>query len=390
MKTNPHPATPPPRAEAGGSVPRPGRLVRAALRVSLFWKIVLANGTIMAVVSGVVLVARVGPAADRVSPLALALAVLATLAVGSGVSAFLVSVALRPLDDLYETLEKVRGGDLDARVPVSPVTDPRVEALQRATNDMLDQQSRERARHFEASRKLLTLEARDRARIAGELYDGSAQTLAGVLVRLRILLQRARAEADRESLEALSAELREGLEALRLSARQLHPPELGELGVAAALAAHARHLAEDGGVAPVFRGSFDETRLSPEGRAALFRIVQEALDNAVHHSGGDSVTVFFCPSEEGLTTTVQDDGTGFDVARATGPASRSLGILTMIERAGYARGRTVVESAPGWGTRVELFLPWGLEARDIPREAEEPEADDDWWSRVPGTAFVNS
>lgn len=343
--------------EARPSVaPAPG-VVDRVLRIPLFWKILLANAVLVGGVCGGVTIVAVRSSWTDLHPFMVEGLVLGTLLLALGVNALLVWWALRPLDAIHGTLERVRRGDSGARVPESLVADARLQSLRVATNAMLDRMADERSRQAEASRQLLRSEARDRVRIAGELYDGSAQTLAGVLVRLRMVLRRCQEEADRESLEDLSDELRDALEALRRSARQLHPPELAELGVRPALAAHARHLTADGGTVPVFEGDFDESRLGNEGRTALFRVVSEALTNAVRHAGASHIAVRFTPRDGGLEAVVQDDGTGFDVAAASVSPS-ALGLHAIRERAAQALGSAEIASSPGWGTRVTVFLPW--------------------------------
>jgi len=336
--------------------PAPGALDRL-LRIPLFWKIVLANLALIALVAAGVLVLSARAGSAVIDPLLLEGVVLGTLLLALGLNAALVWWALRPLEAIHGTLERVRRGDTRARVPESLVADAHLQSLRVATNAMLDRLADERSRQAEASRQLLRSEVRDRARIAGELYDGSAQTLAGVLIRLRMILRRCQEEADRESLEDLSEELKEVLEALRFSARQLHPPELADLGVGPALAAHARHLTSEGGTVPVFEGEFDEHRLTGEGRTALFRVVSEALTNAVRHARASHISVRFHAADHGLEAVVQDDGVGFDVAEAS-VSSTALGLDAIRERAAHALGSAEIESSPGWGTRVSVFLPW--------------------------------
>lgn len=368
---------PPSSADTSGDgkptmAPAPG-LTDRILRIPLFWKIVLANLALMVVVGVGVAVLAARTEGAVLHPLFLEGVVLGTLLAALGLNALLVWWALRPLQAIHGTLERVRRGETRARVPESVVADAHLQSLRVATNAMLDRLADERSRQAEASRQLLRSEVRDRARIAGELYDGSAQTLAGVLVRLRMILRRCEEEADRESLEDLSDELREVLEALRFSARQLHPPELTDLGVRPALAAHARHLTARGGTVPVFQGEFDEHRLTSEGRTALFRVVSEALTNAVRHARASHITVRFRQEADGLSATIQDDGVGFDVAQAS-VSPTALGLHAIRERAAAALGSAEIESSPGWGTRVGVFLPWQSTTAMVSSEPEDHHA----------------
>ena len=345
---------------SSGDSPREGVSsgpLRARLAIPLFWKIVLANGALMALVGWVTIVALSRPGPEPVDAGVLVVLLLGTLMAAAVVNAWIVALALRPLEGLTRTAEAVRLGDLSARAPVSGLADRELDRLARVLNNMLEALSASRERQKALSHRVVMAEERERERIAGELYAGTAQTLAGVLVRLQVVLRQVEGK-DRQPLEELASEVRSALEEVRAFARRLRPPELDELGVRPALEAHARGLASSD-VAPIdFRGDVPEDRLSEEARLALFRVVQEALTNAAHHSGASVITVSFNSIPEGLEAVVEDDGCGFDPeGMARDPIPR-LGLLTMTERAGYAQGIFKVDSAPGSGTRVRLVLPW--------------------------------
>lgn len=336
----------------------PGTL-RKALGVPLFWKIVLANGLLMAMVGGTTAVVLSRPGHETLAPATLFLLLGGTLLAAAAVNAWIVGVALRPLDGIMETAEAVRLGDTSARAPESPLADARLARLGRLLNRMLDAMDEARGRQREISHQVLMAEERERERIAGELYAGTAQTLAGVLVRLQVVVRTLGDQVDPGPLQDVVSEVRAALEEVRAFARRLRPPELDELGVRVALEAHARGLSQHPGTPRIqFSGQAMDGHLSSDARLALFRVVQEALTNAARHSGGDLVTVTFRGLPEGLETVVVDDGRGFDPEAMKEDHPARLGLLTMIERAGYAEGRTEVDSTPGSGTRVRLVLPW--------------------------------
>jgi two-component system sensor histidine kinase UhpB len=219
---------------------------------------------------------------------------------------------------------------------------------------MLDSLSAHRARQQELARRVLESEERERQRIAHELYSGTAQTLAGVLVRLRIA-ERHLSSSAHDSIHEIREEVVSALEEIRGVARRLRPPELDELGVRAALEAHARSMTDGKRMDVRFDGVVPP--LSRETSLALFRIAQEAITNAVLHSGADAVTVRFAVEGGSLVTEVADDGCGFEPAAALTPSGQSLGLFGMHERAGYVQGELSLESGPGRGTRVRVVLP---------------------------------
>lgn len=350
----------------------PSGLRSAVLAVPLFWKIVLANGSLLALVTLVTTVALSRPGHESVAPGVLVVLLIGTLLAAAVVNAWIVALALRPLEGITGTADAVRLGDLSARAPVSGLADRDLHHLARVLNDMLDAVALAREQQRAMSHRVVLAEERERERIAGEIYAGTAQTLAGVLVRLQIVVRRCEGN-DRQALEELATEVRSALEEVRAFARRLRPPELDELGVRPALEAHARGLASPGGPAIDFLGDVPESRLSHDARLALFRVVQEALTNAVRHSGASRVTVRFDATPSCLEALVEDDGRGFDPDAPWTGTSPRLGLLTMTERAGYAEGIFSLDSAPGSGTRIRLALPWSGESPEaVPGPATAP------------------
>ncbi len=342
----------------GGDVARfsgPATLTRF-LGLPLFWKIVLANLVLVAVAA--LVSARVAADATQVSSGELTAmtvgAVVTVIFASVVVNAVLIRLALSPLEALERTAGRVARGAFDARVPASPLADRRLRRTTAVFNDMLDSLSASRIRRLELARRVLQSEERERQRIAHELYSGTAQTLAGVLVRLRITERHPSGDAD-----GAIVEIREGvvsaLEEIRGIARRLRPPELDELGVRAALEAHARSLVEGRPIEIRFEG--DIPPMSRESELALFRIIQEGLRNAVMHAGADSVSVTFTREGESVVAEIVDDGQGFDLGEALIHTEKSLGISGMRERAGYVHGELSLESDAHRGTRLRVVIP---------------------------------
>jgi two-component system sensor histidine kinase UhpB len=340
------------------------------LRIPLFWKIVLANLALTVIVGavGVGLALALG-GADGGTLTAAAILIAVTVVLASVLlNAGLVRLALTPLGELEHTARSVARGDVDARTPVAAVADDAMQSLIAVFNNMLDSLSANRRRQRELARRVLESEERERQLIAHELYSGTAQTLAGVLVRLR-MAERHLTSASNGSIREIREEVVQALEEVRGVARRLRPPELDELGVRVALEAHARSIGEGRRMDFQFEGEVPP--LSRESSLALFRIVQEAISNAALHSGADNVRVIFSHQDANVITEVVDDGRGFDPEQTLSRAARSLGLFGMHERAGYVQGELSLESGLGRGTRVRVVIP------------TDPEAG---WSVVNGTA----
>ena len=338
--------------------------IRRALRVPLFGKLLLANAILVALAGAAAVL--VASAVGAAGPAAVGLFALIVLGLGAVVNAAVIRVALSPLAALERTARRVQQGDYSARAPSSPLADEELGRLISLFNHVLDGIEAYRERGKELAVRVLQAEERERELLAHELYSGAAQTLAGVLVRLRLAARTdgagsgggAAAVTATTTEDEVRDEVARALDEIRAIARRLRPPELDELGVRAALEAHARYLTEGRRMRVSFHGDIDETRLSRESGLALFRIAQEALSNAALHSGGSSVTVSFQPTERGLVTDIVDDGCGFDPDRRLFSGSGGLGLLSMRERAGYVSGSLAVESGPGDGTRVRVMIPW--------------------------------
>lgn len=347
--------------------------VQQLLRTPLFYKLLLANAALIALagVSTVLLTPTLLGAGEVTAVAAVSLFALLVFVLGSATNAYVIRTALSPLEALEETALKVQGGDYTVRAPLSVLADDDLERLIRLFNHVLDGVEAYRTRRRELSLRVLQAEERERERVAHELYAGTAQTLAGVLVRMRVANRIRDPSQAVAVLDEVRDEVAGALEEIRAMARQLRPPELDELGVRAALEAHARYLTEGRRITVAFRGRIPETCLSEDAGLALFRIVQEALSNAVLHSGGSTVQVSFLPSERGMVGEVLDDGQGFDPDRTLFSGSGGFGLLGMRERAGYVSGSLSVDSGPGEGTRVRVVIPWSAGGADVVDEDEE-------------------
>ncbi len=323
-------------------------------RVPLFWKLFAAQVAVITLV--LVLAVRLLPGRNDWPDLLMI--GLLTFALGALLSGWILRVALRPMDDLTETARRVTMGDWRARAPNWAFADDRTRRLARVLNEMLDAVALAKRTQRDLSRRVLLSEERERERLAHELYAGTAQTMAGVLVRLRILERHIDPSVDVSGIAEISDELRLALQEIRSVARRLRPPELDELGVRSALEAHVRMVHEKTGVPIAFDGDIPEARLSSDARLGLFRIVQEAICNAVEHGAPSRIDVSFVQTANQLRVAVIDDGCGFDVPAMGRLADFSnLGLVGMRERAQYALGHLSIASSPGRGTRVALVLP---------------------------------
>lgn len=198
---------------------------------------------------------------------------------------------------------------------------------------------------------LLGAQEAERSRVAHELHDGVAQSAAALARRLDLALDgdpADLAEATRQA-RALVRELRQVIAGMR-------PPALDDLGLAPAL----RQLAEDAGdtVAVALAVDLPRRPASPI-ETALFRIVQEGLNNARAHAGpGAAVTVRVAEEAGTYRIAIADDGVGFDPETLAAPGgARGLGLAYMRERIARLGGRLEIVAAPGQGCRLIAEIP---------------------------------
>ncbi|MEW2118271.1 MULTISPECIES: GAF domain-containing sensor histidine kinase [unclassified Streptomyces] len=213
------------------------------------------------------------------------------------------------------------------------------------------------ARLYERSRELTIAE--ERSRLAHELHDAVSQKLFS----LRLTAQAAATLVDRDparakgELHQVAALAAEAADELRAAVVELRPTGLDEDGLIATLRSHVRVLDR----AHSARVTFDSrgVRALPAAQEeALLRVAQEALHNALRHSGAALVEVTLTKRGPGAALCVTDDGSGFDPT-AVRSAGRHLGLVSMRDRASGVGGRLDVESAPGKGTTIEMEVPGG-------------------------------
>jgi signal transduction histidine kinase len=206
--------------------------------------------------------------------------------------------------------------------------------------------------------QLLSAQENERRRIAADLHDGLGQNLTTMLLRLTVIQESAASDAVRENAAALREIASISLEEIRTLVRETRPPALDELGLAAALERQLADVAAATGLATTLLWpDGEDRRFPPEIETAVYRLVQEAVTNAVRHAAASRIEVSLAATDEALTATIRDDGRGFVVRAALQPARQPFGLLGMRERIAAVGGAVDVTSEPGRGTTVEARIP---------------------------------
>jgi PAS domain S-box-containing protein len=194
-----------------------------------------------------------------------------------------------------------------------------------------------------------------RGRIAGDIHDDSIQAITAAGMRLQILRRTIDDPEQLQLLGELEKTIQLSISRLRHLLFELHPPALDTDGLSAAL---ELYLAETQSEGETRHKLEDNLRIQPPAqvRTILYRIVQEVLANVRTHAKAESVTVTLDERDYGYRVRVTDDGIGF-APEDLKPVAGHLGLSAMKERASLAGGWLRIDSAPGKGTTVEVWIP---------------------------------
>ncbi|HEY5943560.1 MAG TPA: sensor histidine kinase [Solirubrobacterales bacterium] len=259
---------------------------------------------------------------------------------------------LQPLEDLVEAMEKV---DLSSPRPLLPASIDGVaetEEVARIELAFLRMMRRLEAERRRAGSAALHAQEEERARVARDLHDEVNQSLTGLLLRLEAAREAAPPELEAEIAETKSLANQAMRELLSL-ARQLRPTALDDLGLAAAIGGQVEQLGR-GEIEARLEAEGDFSDLGDDQQLVVYRVAQEALNNAARHSEATRIEVRLRRAEGGVVVLeVTDDGRGF----AFDESERGLGIGGMRERALLVGAELTIESRPDAGTTVRLDVP---------------------------------
>jgi two-component system sensor histidine kinase UhpB len=281
---------------------------------------------------------------------------LVLVVIGSaGAIALVVNLAVlrrrfTPLEKLIEEMEKVDLSRPGANLPPSIDGRGETEEVERIELAFLRMMRRLEAERRRAGSAALTAQEQERARVARDLHDEVNQSLTGVLLRLEAVRESAPPELAAELAET-RALASQAMNELLSVARQLRPTALDDLGLAAAVAGQVEQ-AEQAGIEASFAAEGDFSALDDDVQLVVYRVVQEAIANAIRHSGATRIEVSLERDRDGVGLSVSDDGRGFAFAES----ERGLGLAGMRERALLVGGELTIESGPGRGTTVRLRI----------------------------------
>ena len=277
----------------------------------------------------------------------------------------IIKSALHPLRELIQALEQVGIEQIKVPEDLKRYEDKDIHRLVTTVDEMLIRLEK-RTRQLKAiSERAIHAQEEERVRIARSLHDDTAQTISMLIINLERIEKKI--PHDNPDLFRQVTESHKVatllLENLRKVIWDLRPSILDDLGLIPAIRWYAQTNLKESGVRVEVGDSNELMRLPPHLETLLFRILQEAVSNILRHANAGKVTINLRPEDGCVVLEVKDDGRGFDVKKTTGEAvtRKQLGLLGMQERVSLVNGTVKVESIPGEGTSLRVYIPLHIE-----------------------------
>jgi signal transduction histidine kinase len=237
-----------------------------------------------------------------------------------------------------------------------------------------EEELRESHRRLQAlSSQLLDAQENERKRIAKELHDGIGQILTAVKFGVENSLQQALCSENhpcQRSLTAVISVIQNGIDEIRRISRDLWPTILSDLGILVAIDWYCREFQNIYSEMQISREiDVSEEEVPEQLKITLYRVLQEATNNAAKHSKGDRVSLRLKKNHDRLELTVSDNGQGFDISNvlAGRQSRRGLGLTSMKERTELSGGSFSIQSLLGKGTVVRAS--WSTAAASPPESS---------------------
>ncbi len=288
---------------------------------------------------------------------------------------FTTRAVIKPTRQLTLAADRIGGGDLDTPIHVTArdefgVLANRFESMRQQianayeaveeSNMVLESRVEERTAQLgKLLSRLISAQEDERSRLARELHDETAQTLGAVSIALARASNSIPADGGTSSTHLEHA--REMVDLLIEDTRRLildlRPMILDDLGLVPAIRWYADSRLGEIGVETTIQVGGSDVRPLPHVEAALFRIVQEAINNVTRHAAARKVGIEIFSTESSVRIVLSDDGSGFDPSAAAGESDGHVGLAGMTERVALLGGEISIRSQPGVGTTIMVETP---------------------------------
>jgi len=324
-------------------------VLRGVLRIPLVLKVMGANALIIAV--ALVLVGN-GLWGENQGELVVVLGALSVVCI---VNLVLVRVALSPINQLEEVAERVSAGDFGARALPSLVSDPQLSRLSDTVNVLLESLAAERRRIQKLGIEVVTAQDTERSRIASELHESIAQTLAAVGFQLSATAATTSDPAMQNSLATARGMIGKVMDEVRNISHSLHPRLADDLGLVVALEELAWRTSERSDLNVTVTADIGQRRVPAGIAATLFRVAQESLKNAEARGAEGTAAILLYSNNGAICLEVSDSNHGLDSGEAKIDNSGN-GLATIMDRVVLTGGVMRIASEQNGGTTVTAEL----------------------------------
>lgn len=280
------------------------------------------------------------------------------------------AIITKPIRNLAQVAESITQGNLEIRANIRDGGE--VGRLASAFNEMAaslikasgdkeillgELRAKEQLRDTLITR-LMTAQEDERKRISRELHDETSQALTSLMLTMRVLAEDAPNQEQKDALLLGRDVAANILREVRDLAIELRPPVLDDLGLAAAIERYSDKFASRHGLDIDLQTAGRQITVDDQIAVALYRIVQESLNNVVKHSGATTVSIAITFQPEQITVTIADDGRGIsdaDLLRAQ--QENRLGLYGMRERVELLQGRLEIRPSLQGGTELCITIP---------------------------------
>lgn len=207
--------------------------------------------------------------------------------------------------------------------------------------------------------KIIEAQEKERKRISREIHDGPAQSLANILLRSEIIelsLRNRNIDEALYEMQAFRENIRQSLQEVRRIIYDLRPMTLDDLGLFPTIRKHISSVLKYNNIDIDLTLRGEEKRLPSQYEVALFRLIQESLQNAIKHSNASLIKVLLEVHKDRISLSIDDNGVGFEPEE--GEKENSYGIIGMKERVELLEGEINIQSKINEGTTIEVTIPY--------------------------------
>ena len=267
----------------------------------------------------------------------------------------LVRVALSPVDELQRISQRVSSGEFSIRATPSLVADPQLALLTDTVNSLLDSLAAERRRIQKLGTQVVSAQDTERAKLARELHDSIAQTLAAVRFQLTAAGTQATDDEMRNRLATAKGMIGKAIDEVRNISHSLHPRVAEDLGLVPALESLAEETGERGMLKVRVNTDIDERQVPASVASTLFRVAQEALKNAESRAAAGSAEILLYSSEGSICLEVSNDSQAVDSGSRNADTS-DMELSSIRDRVVLTGGVMRIESTANGGMIVTAEL----------------------------------